>query len=362
MIGYGGNALKFCIEIGHRPLKEGSPHALVEMVELAEAAGVDSVWVSEEPFHWDAYAILGSLATQTSRIRLGPGVTSPYVRPPHLQAMSAATLDRLSQGRAFLGLGRSLTQWYQRLLGMVVGDPVAVMEETIGLLRQWWREPYEAASRGHFNISGLRREVGGVQSHLPIYVAAAGPRMVRLAARLADGVVFTWPSAQFLERTIEAMKKETAAAGRDFKDFTVVVQTGLKVTSDPESALEEFKDQMATIHSIPGLDNALVSSDYDVAQIVAALRDAMKTAEVLERGGSLHEFRQMGDFAAARRAIPTGLVEQVAIVGDAAAVRRRLARYQFLGVTHVFVPAPEDEGLGEYAEMVASISPRPEDF
>ncbi len=70
-IGYGGNALKFCIEIGHRPLKEGSPRALVEMVKLAEAAGVDSVWVSEEPFHWDAYAILGSLAiSQTFRFLL----------------------------------------------------------------------------------------------------------------------------------------------------------------------------------------------------------------------------------------------------------------------------------------------------
>ena len=324
---------------------------------------MDSVWASEEPFHWDAFAILGSLALGTSRIRLGPGVTSPYVRPPHLQAMSVATLDRLAQGRAFVGLGRSLTQWYRKLLGMDVGDPVAVMGETVDLLRQWWQEPYEATSQGgHFNVKRLRRGAGGVQRHLPIYLAAVGPKMLRLAARVADGVVFTWPSFQFLQRTIEIVRREAEGAGRDCTNLAFVVQTGLKVTPDPEEALEEFKDQMAMVHCIPGLNNALVSSDYDVPKIVSALRSAMKTTEVLDKGGWAREFQQCSDFMAARRAIPTGLVQQVSIAGDAAAIRRRLAQYQGLGVTHVFVPPPWGKTPGQYLDLLNSINPRPEDF
>ncbi len=329
------------------------------MVKTAEGAGVDSVWVAEDPFHWDAYAILGSLALETSRVRLGPGVTSPYVRPPHLQAMSAATLDRLSQGRAFLGLGRSLPQWYSRLLGMKVGDPVSVMEETLGLLRRWWREPLETAGAGSPGPPGLRREVGGTQPRLPIYLAAVGPRMVRLAARLADGVVIAWPSVEFLERTIKTMKAERAAAGLGWGDFAVVVQTGLKVTGEPGPALEGFKDRMAFIYAMPGMGRALVSSRYDGPRAVAGVRAAMRSRETLAAGGSPQEFLRRGDLTAARRAIPTGLVEEVAVAGDASAVRRRLFLYQSLGVTHVFVPAPLDEEPDEYAEVLSQINPEP---
>ena len=317
------------------------------------------MWVSEEPFHWDAFAILGSLAQATSRIRLGPGVTSPYLRPPHLQAMSIATLDRLSGGRAFMGLGRGLTQWYRHLLGIDVGRPVEAMEEAIALLRGWWQEPYEASSPGgHFGVQGLRREAGGIQPYLPIYLAAVGPSMVRLAARGADGVVFYWPSSEFLEKVIPLVKKEGAAAGRDMSSFAFVVQTGLRVTEDAEAALEELKGRMAVIYSIPGLDNALVSSRHDVSRVVAGLRELMRSGEVLNKGGWLREFDQLSDLEAGRRAIPSDLAAEVAVVGDSAAVRKRLARYQALGVTHVFAPLPQGNAV-EYKALLGDINPNP---
>lgn len=330
---------------------------------MAEAAGADSVWVSEDPFHWDALAILGALALGTTRIRLGPGITSPYVRPPHLQAMSMTTLDKLSGGRAFWATGRGLTQWYQRLLSMDTGDPVSVMEESIGLLRQWWHEPYEATSRGDFfQVAGLRREVGGAQAYLPIYLAAVGPRMVQLAARLADGLVFSWPSFEYLERTIKMVKEEILVSGRSTDNFAFVVQTGLKVTLDRERVLEEVKDQMAVIHTLPGVENALISLKYDVPKIIDELRRAMKAKEILAKGGWMREFRQYADFAAARRAIPTGLVEEVAIVGEASQIRSRLACYQALGVTHIFAPPPQEQTSNEYRNLLVSIDPSPEDI
>ncbi len=100
----------------------------------ADAGGIDSLWVTEDPDGWDAFALLGAMSQQTSRIRLGTGVTNPYLRHPDLMAASIATLDRLAPGRAFLGLGRGQPEWYEHGLGMEVGRPLERVEETIGLV------------------------------------------------------------------------------------------------------------------------------------------------------------------------------------------------------------------------------------
>ena len=354
--------MEFCIELGHWRLRDHPPDRLVASVRTAESAGVHSVWVPEDPFHWDAFALLGSLATATDRVRLGPGVTSPYLRPPHLQAMAISTLDRLSQGRAFLGLGRSLPRWYQRLLSMDVGDPVRVMEETISLLRQWWSPPYQASAAGHFNVNRLTREFHGVQPHLPIYLAAVGPRMVRLAARLADGILLAWPSRHFLEITVKQFRQHAANAGRDPDNMAVIVQTGIRVTEAREEALDQLKEQMAVIHSVPGLGRALASPGHNVAEVLARVRSALRSEQVLAAGGWMREFRQVADWSAVRAAIPSDLIDQVALVGPPSALRRRLADYQALGVTHIFVPGPDTQASDEYRALLASIKPSAGNF
>ncbi len=329
----------------------------MELARVTDLAGIDSIWVGEAPFYWDAFAILGALAGVTTGVRLGTGVTSPYVRPPHLQAMSVVTLDRLSEGRAFLGLGRSVPQWYQRLLGTDVGDPVTVMEETINLLRQWWKAPYTASSNGHFPVHDLKRRTWGVQPRIPIYLAAAGPRMMRLAARLADGIVFLWPSLQFVRDSILDIRSEASGAGRDADNFEFIVFTGLEVTDRPEEALKRFKSEMAMYHSIPGMARVLAGTRYDVPSIIEGVRHAMRTQEILDKGGWTEEFSSTADFARACEAIPTGLVDEVAVTGNADTVRRRLEEYEAAGVTHFFVSSPRDKSVDLYKDFLASIQP-----
>ena len=78
---------------------------LKEYAELAEAAGYESLWVTERYFHEETFALLGFLAAVTRTIKLGVGVTNPYTRHPALLAMASATLDRICGGRFILGLG-----------------------------------------------------------------------------------------------------------------------------------------------------------------------------------------------------------------------------------------------------------------
>ena len=317
---------------------------------------MDSLWVPEAPFYWDAFSILGNLAHSTERMRLGTGVTSPYLRPPHLLAMSAATLDRLSEGRAFLGLGRSLPQWYQRLLGMETGDPVKVMEETLGLLRQWWHQPHEASSAGHFRVNGLPRYTQGVQDKLPIYLAAVGPRMRKVAATLADGMVLHWPTVDFVRRAVRKTRDQAVAAGRTLERFAVIVSTGVDVTDDPDAALHRISRDLALYLSVPGMEASLTGTEHDVASVASEVRQAMRAEEVIARGGWTRDFEAVGDVEAASRAVPPDLVQQVAAVGNASDVRRRLTEYQDAGATHFFVPPPAGE-VDEYTEYLGSISP-----
>src|SRR5829696_2955236 len=123
--------MRLALEIGPELWrKPGGVQRSMERAQSAEQAGFDTIWASEDPDGWDAFSALSVLATATERIHLGTGVTNPYLRHPNLIAASVATLDHASGGRAFLGLGRGQTEWYQRALGIDNGKPLAVLQET----------------------------------------------------------------------------------------------------------------------------------------------------------------------------------------------------------------------------------------
>src|SRR5690554_3784440 len=78
--------------------------ATLRLGKVADEAGIDSLWLLEDPDGWDAFAVLGAIARETNHIRLGTSVVNPYYRHPAQIASSIATLDWMSNGRAFLGL------------------------------------------------------------------------------------------------------------------------------------------------------------------------------------------------------------------------------------------------------------------
>ena len=344
-------SLRFCLALSGRGWERRDPAAgvarTVELGRLADAAGLDSLWVGEDPDSWDAFAVLGTLAAQTERVRLGPGVTNPYLRHPNLIAASVATLDRLSAGRAFLGLGRGQTEWYRHALGQPTGRPLAVLEETIALLRDWWRPPFRASSRPvgdqplHFGVRDWARTVRPVQATPPIYLAAVGPRALTLAGRLADGVLFNeLASPTFIAGAIERVRAAAVAAGRDPAALAFFARAGVIVTDDPEPILERRKAMIAFIHALPGMERLMESPGFDTERIIAEVRRVMRTDEVLAHGGGFPDLRAAGDLAAARRAIPIELVDRLTVVGPLPHVLARLAELADLGVSHVFVTQP----------------------
>lgn len=355
--------MQFCLALSHHQwMREAdvvaSTAELLRTIRVADQSGLDSVWLAEDPDSWDAFAVLGAASQQTGRIRLGSGVTNPYLRHPNLLAMSVSTVDRLSNGRAFLGLGRGQPEWYSRGLGIPTGRPPEVLSEAIDLLRQWWQPPYRASSTGYFPVRNWPRAVHPVQAHVPIYLAALGPLALAVAARQADGVLLAeFASFPFLEQVIRQTRETIVEAGRDPGTFTFFLRTEIDVTSAPERVLERRKNLIALVHTLPGMARHLTVPGFDVPEIIARVREVMRVDEVLARGGSFTDIREAGDFKAARRLIPTELVDQLSLVGTAERIRERLGILQAIGITHVFIAPPSGLSSEEYTALIATIRP-----
>jgi 5,10-methylenetetrahydromethanopterin reductase len=346
--------LHYCLELSHSEWLNGDPatsvERLFEVIRMADELAFDSVWLTEDPDGWDAFAVLGAAARQTQSIRLGTGVTNPFLRHPNLIAASVSTLDRLSDGRAFLGLGRGQPEWYRVALGMDVGSPLAALESAIDLLRRWWQPPHIAHGRVPFPVKEWERSINPLRMP-PIYLAAVGERALALAGRVADGVRFNeLASPEYLRDAIALVRKSAVDAGRNPDALSFFVHPGLVVTDDRERELERKKAMIAFIHALPGMDRQLHSPGIDVDRVMADVRAHMRTEEVLARGGAFADLRRSGDLAAAKRAIPLELMERVSIVGTAPYVRARLRELAEIGATHLFVDIERTVGNRDNVE------------
>jgi alkanesulfonate monooxygenase SsuD/methylene tetrahydromethanopterin reductase-like flavin-dependent oxidoreductase (luciferase family) len=330
---------------------------LIEAVRKAELAGIDSLWVSETPFSWDSYTILGTLAAVTSKASLGPGVTNPYIRHPHHLTMSAMTLDRISEGRSFLGIGRSVTGWYSGWLGLETGDPVTVMRNTLLRLRDLWKERNNVLKHQGFSLISQRSYPVEVRPRCPVYIAAVGPKMIDVAIELGDGLIFSWPTMEFLERTIPIVKASLARQGRDPGKFRFVVQTGFEVTTSKANVLENMKTKMSHIYRFEGIARAFWSNRYDVEKISLDLRKNYSGTMDIVNSTSNCNTDRLAQLETIRKIIPTNLVQEVGFIGRIDEIKKKLELYQIMGVTDMFVTPPQiDETAEDYELFVNQLN------
>ncbi len=334
----------------------------VELARIADEAGIESIWALEDPDGWDAFAMLGAMARATERVRLGTGVANPYYRHPALLAASVSSLDLLSDGRAFLGLGRGQAEWYANALGMQVGKPARALRETFELLEQWWAPGMRASSPDdatEFDVQQWERVIRPVQARVPIHLAAVGPIALKLAGECADGVLFNdLASLTFMRGAIATVREAATEVGRDPASLSFYARSSITVTEDPEALYERRKSTVAIIHAMPGMERLLETDGFDTERIIADVRKAMRTEEILAAGGGYGDLRRGGDLDAAKRAIPTDLMRELVVVGSIPEVRTRLARLRQIGVTHVFLAAPDAsttaESLGQLVRDLTS--------
>lgn len=165
---------------------------LIELAKFAENAGFSSLWIPDERFFRDPWVCLSALATATSKVKIGTGVTDPFVRHPLLTATAIASVNELSGGRAILGYGAGISGFSQ--LGIERKAPATALKEALFASRDFWRGKSLSGKLGAYRMHNATMNFDA--SQVPIYFAGRGPKILEYGGELADGLLighFTSP-------------------------------------------------------------------------------------------------------------------------------------------------------------------------
>lgn len=214
----------------------------VSRVVLAEQLGYEGIFVSEGLTGHDPFQVFAVAAARTSRIRLGTAIMTLSFREPMVIACQAATLNEISGGRVIVGMGTGDGTTYT--MGRTA-TPLARFEESVGMLRdlvngKTIRVPANQERKaGDVGLNSGRFPV-------PVYVASAGPRSLRVAGRVADGVILgVGFDTSTLDWAIKQIRLGAADVGRDPDEIELMGSGIMCVHSDRERAVELARARLA---------------------------------------------------------------------------------------------------------------------
>src|SRR4249920_2213700 len=197
----------------------------LNLAQEAERLGYAAVWAAEA-YGSDAATVLAWVAAQTERIDVGSAVFQIPARTPALTAMTAATLDTLSGGRFRLGLGVSGPQVSEGWHGVRFTKPLARTREYVEIVRKALAREVVRADGEFFTLPlpdgpgrALRLTVHPVREHIPVYLAAVGPKNLELAGEIADGWLAIFLSPQHAGEWLGHVATGRAKTGQDLTGF-----------------------------------------------------------------------------------------------------------------------------------------------
>ncbi|MCW3012573.1 MAG: class F420-dependent oxidoreductase [Solirubrobacterales bacterium] len=319
--------MKLGVHIGYWGLGLTSEDQLA-VVQEAERLGYDSVWTAEA-YGSDAATILGWLAGQTTKIRLGAAILQMPARSVGMTAMTAATLDQLSNGRFILGIGTSGPQVSEGWHGVRFAKQLQRTREYVEVLRMMFaheRVEYQGETIQLPLPDGpgkaLKLTIRPVQEHMPIFVAAIGPKNTQLAAEIADGVIPTLFSPEHVRVILDEIQVgvDRAGNGKTVADVEIAPQVQVYVSDDREKARNLMRPFLGLY--IGGMGSR-DKNFYNQLVRRYGYEDAAKEVQDLYLEGKKEE---------AAAAIPDALIDAIALCGPKEHVRERLAAYRDAGV------------------------------
>ncbi|CAN5888373.1 LLM class flavin-dependent oxidoreductase [soil metagenome] len=206
---------------------------ILELSVAAEAAGLDSIWVADHMIfdfpdvevqgRWECWTLLAAIAQATSSVEIGPLVSCAGFRNPALLAKMAETVDEISGGRLILGLGAGWHEPEFTTYGFPYDHRASRFEESFEIIRQLVRTGEVDYTGEYLSATNCKlRPRGPRAGTMPIMVGTAGPRLLKLAAKHADGWNTTWtrsveevrPRLAGLDAACDIMQRDPATIGR----------------------------------------------------------------------------------------------------------------------------------------------------
>jgi 5,10-methylenetetrahydromethanopterin reductase len=301
----------------------------VELAVQAEEADLDSVWTAEGYYARDAWTPLVSIGSATSRVLLGTGVVNPFTRHPALLAMSLATLDESSNGRVLAGIGSGERPNIADEMGFGFASPLSAVRETVQILRGMFRGELVHVQGRMLTARNVRLGFKPLRSDIPVYVAAVGPKMCRLAGELGDGVYYPQCSPTYIRQANEHVSDGAREAGRNPGAVDRAAMIISSAAEDSATAKEIPKALLAVLLAVPEGEHILTTNGLDPVG-AQSIRDALAGEGM--RG--------------AVRQVTAEMVDVLTVSGSPGEVREKLEELIEAGVTHPVLSA-----IGPYADQ-----------
>jgi 5,10-methylenetetrahydromethanopterin reductase len=286
---------------------------MIYLAKVTEASGYSHIWVGDSHLIWrEAYVNMAAMALNTTKVKLGTGVTNPLTRHPSVVGSAYATLEEYAPGRMIVGIG--------------LGDSSV---ETMGMrpAKLSYFEKSMQQMRDLLDGKEVQLETGKIhvlhpcKNRVPIYIAASGPKMLELCGRIADGIIILVGVAdEYIAHAKDTIAAGAKAVGRKLEDINLVLWVPCAV-SDSAPTKDAVKAHVARVvaHPLPYV------LDPNEQKVLAEIR---KTYDYY------HHMDQQANHA---EVIPDWLVDKFAIAGTVAECRVQIERIKKTGIQQIAI-------------------------
>lgn len=327
---------------------------LQELARIVDAAGADRLGISDVAMLRDSFLMQTLCAQVTEKVQIGSLVSNPYVRHPAAMAATLATLNEVSQGRAFLGIGvgAGLSG-----LGIDQSQPARRLEEFILVVQGLLSGKTFDWNGSNYRVNGARI-AGDLAGRVPVVVGTRSQRVANVAGRIADVVVVGARelSAEALATYRSWVRAGTAQAGRDPEAVEIAPRVTLCISQDGAAARRSVVLHTAHYLSLSGCERSGLEPDrFDrISRLVGKATGWYFEADV-EYPGELDEI------------ITPDLIERFAIAGTPAECLEKVRELRDMGYDSVSmnVAAVRRPGSSMFAglrETVAGLAQIAEDI
>ena len=321
--------MKLGMGLGYSPAKLEIP---MDDILAAEELGFESVWAAES-YGSDAVSVAAYVLASTSTIKVGTAIMQMQARTPTMTAMTAMSLNALSDNRFLLGLGPSGPQVVEGWYGQAYGRPLTRTKEYISIVRKIIERKEHLVHEGHHyqipytgeGSSGLGKPLKSIlhsTDDLKIYTASITPAGLRCAGEVADGVFPIWMNpekfdliGQYVEEGFQKAAEDKSYNGFDVAPFVPVAM------GDVDFCTMAMKPMFALYIGGMGAKSKNFYNDYAKR---LGYEEAAETIQDLYLSGKKEE---------ATMAVPNELVDECALIGPPERIKERLQLWKALDKT-----------------------------
>lgn len=329
------------VELGLRVPVEYANYTIqdtIDMSVLAEDLGFTALFVAEGSSR-NGFMLLAQIASATTDINISSGIVNVYSRTPGLLAMSVATLDEISSGRAFIGLAPSSRPMVENWHSVSYDDPLRRTKETIEIIKATQNTDRIDYNGDIFQINDYPVQFDTVQDDIPIFNAALREHNRKLTGEYADGWLPTHIPIDSLPGFIDDVKSAARNVGRDPESITIAPYIVSCVSKDADHAREIASKALA--YKIGAMDYyAGWYSEIGYEDAVDAIRDAWSE-----------------NTSTAYKQVPESLLDQVTISGTPEEGRELLQKYRETGVDMPVLRPPSIASPALVEETMRELAP-----